>query len=102
MAVRFGRRDMGRKRRSPSPPSEPGVRFSRDKCDRSHLSQHHISHPALGQDITPSYTAGSQARTGQTHETEVPVEVLGWITPAPATPNLLSLLRNHRRNRAAV
>lgn len=48
-----------------------------------------LPHPALGQDITPSYTAGSQPGTSQTHETEVPVEVLGWISPAPATSNLV-------------
>ena len=35
-----GRWDRGRKRRAPSPPSESGVRFSRDKCDRSHLSRY--------------------------------------------------------------
>jgi hypothetical protein len=34
-----------------------------------------LPHPALGQDITPSYTAGSQPWTGQTHEAEVPIEV---------------------------
>ena len=48
-----------------------------------------LPHPALGRDITPSYTAGSQPGTSQTHETEVPVEVLGWISPAPATSNLV-------------
>jgi hypothetical protein len=35
----------------------------------------YLPHPALGHDITASYTAGSQPWTGQTYETEVPVEV---------------------------
>ncbi len=48
-----------------------------------------LPHPALGQDITPSHTAGSQPWTSQTHETEVPVEVLGRISPAPATSHLV-------------
>jgi hypothetical protein len=56
----------------------------------AHRTRHaDLSHPTLGQDITPSYTAGSQPWTSQTHGAEVPTDVLGWISPAPATSNLL-------------
>src|SRR4051812_33516303 len=57
---------------------------------RAHRTGHaDLPHSALGQEITPSHTAGSQPWTSQTHETEVPVEVLRWISPAPATSNLV-------------
>src|SRR5262249_17678068 len=58
-----------------------------------------LPHPALGQDLTPSPTARcAHARSG---ETVTPVKVGEWISPAPASPDLV-LSSNHRRNRTAV
>ncbi|RKE38270.1 hypothetical protein B0G76_4578 [Paraburkholderia sp. BL23I1N1] len=48
-----------------------------------------LPHWALGQDITPSHTPGYAPTCAQTYETEVPVEMRGWISPAPATSELV-------------
>src|SRR5262249_30334649 len=46
-------------------------------------------HPALGQDFTPSHTPGCASARSRAYETVVPVEVLEWIGPAPASPDLV-------------
>ena len=48
-----------------------------------------LPHPALGPDLTLSLTPRYATARAQTYETEVPVEVLEWISPAPTSPDLV-------------
>jgi hypothetical protein len=57
-------------------------------------------HPPLGQELTPSPTA-RRAQADKAYEPEVPVKVREWISPS-LRRLILCLMRNHRRNRAAV
>src|SRR3954451_23794103 len=48
-----------------------------------------LTHPALGQDLTPSHTPGYAAARAQPYEPILPVKVREWIAPAPASPELM-------------
>src|SRR5438270_3233549 len=46
-------------------------------------------HPALGQDVPAGRPRLAAPTRGQAYETVMPVEVREWISPAPASPDLV-------------
>src|ERR1019366_9920664 len=68
-------------------PSTPAVTPFPHPAHRTGRAE--LPHPALGPDLTLSLTPRYATARAQTDETEVPVEVLEWISPAPTSPDLV-------------
>src|ERR1017187_8432288 len=81
-------------------PSNPAVTPFPHPAHRTGRAE--LPHPALGPDLTLSLTPRYTTARAQTDETEVPVEVLEWISPAPTSPDLVLVAQPPTQPRSGV